>query len=132
MSRQALCPRAQANQLLDAGRAGDHEIVVRVDPAAFGQLLEERAVKAAGAAVVDVLDDGVMAQTRIAQPSRQLLVIAMGKLAIEQQAEPLGMGHVGGIAPGLNLGKGLGHAGKAEEIELVEGRVIEHRRVPQL
>src|SRR6516225_5272730 len=77
------------------GRPGDHQIVVPVDPAAFDELLEEGAVEAAGAAVVDVLDGGVMAQPGIAQPPRQLLVVAMSDLAVEQQAEPLGMGSAG-------------------------------------
>ncbi len=47
------------------------------------------------AAVVDVLDGGLMAQPRIAQPPRQLLVITIANLAVEQETEPFGLGRAG-------------------------------------
>jgi hypothetical protein len=58
---------------------------VRVDPFAAGTLLEQCAVETARRAIIDVLDDGVLAQRGIAQAGGQALVAAMGDLAVEQQ-----------------------------------------------
>ena len=65
---------------------------MRIDPFAAGELLEQPAIEAARGAVIDILDDGVVAQPGIAQPGREALVAAMGHLAIDEQAEPIGMG----------------------------------------
>ena len=50
------------------------------------QALEQRAVEAARGAIVDVLDGGLVAQPGIAQPGAQPSVVALGRLAIEQQS----------------------------------------------
>jgi hypothetical protein len=86
---------------------------VRVDPLAVGELLEQSAVEAARGPVIDVLDAGLLAQSGIAQPGGQPLVAAMSELAIDQQPEPVGMSERGGFVGGLELDKGLGHAGEA-------------------
>jgi hypothetical protein len=57
---------------------------VRVDPLAAGELVERPTIEAARGAVIDVLDDGLMAQSGIAQPSGETLVAAIGDLAIDQ------------------------------------------------
>jgi hypothetical protein len=44
----------------------------------------------------------------------------MGELAIEQQAEPVGMSECGGLVVSFELGKRLGHAGEAKLAQLVE------------
>jgi hypothetical protein len=54
--------------------------------------VEQRAIEAARGPVVDVLNDGVVAQPGIAQSSGQSLIATMGHLAIDEQAEPVGMG----------------------------------------
>src|SRR5437763_8408034 len=94
-----------------AGRPAQNQIVVRVDPLAIGELLEQSAVEAAGSPVIDVLDTGLLAQSGIAQPGGKPLVAAMGELAIEQEAEPVGMSERGGFVGRFELGKRLGHAG---------------------
>ena len=43
----------------DAGRAAQDQIVVRVDPFAAGELVEQAAIEAARGAVIDILDDGL-------------------------------------------------------------------------
>jgi hypothetical protein len=96
------------------GRPAQDQIVVRVDPLAIGELVEQSAVKAAGGSVIDVLDAGLLAQSGIAQPGGEPLVAAVGELAIEQEAEPVGMGERGGFVGGLEFGKGLSHAGEAK------------------
>ena len=83
------------------------------DPLAGGELEEEGAVEAAWGPVIDVLDAGLLAQSGIA-PGGQPLVAAMGELAIDQQPEPVGMSERGGFVGGLELGKGLGHAGETQ------------------
>ena len=52
----------------DAGRAAQDQIVVRIDPLAIGKLVEQPAIEAARGAVIDILDDGLVAQSGIAQP----------------------------------------------------------------
>jgi hypothetical protein len=44
----------------NAGRADEGQIVVGVDPFALDQLLEQSAVKAAGIAIVDVFNAGLL------------------------------------------------------------------------
>ena len=113
--------RAGKPTFADAGRAAQDQILVGVDPVAVGELLEQRAIEAARGAVIDILDDGLMAQPGIAQPGEQALVAAIADLAIEQQAEPFGMGERRGFAGCFELGEGLGHAGKPELVQLIEG-----------
>jgi hypothetical protein len=56
-----------------------------------------------------------VAQPGIAQPGGEALVAAMGHLAIDEQAEPIGVGQRRAIAGGFEFGEGLGHAGQREE-----------------
>ena len=51
-----------------ASRPAQNQIVVRVDPLAIGELVEQSAVEAAWGPVIDVLDAGLLAQSGIAQP----------------------------------------------------------------
>src|SRR5437868_12150607 len=57
----------------DAGWPAQDQIVVRIDPFAGGEFVEQRAIETAGNSVIDVLDDGMVAQSGIAQPSREAL-----------------------------------------------------------
>jgi len=111
--------------LADAGRSAQDQIVVRIDPRTIGELVEQGAVEAARGAVVDVLDDGVLAQPGIAQPGRQALVAAMRDLAVEQQPQPVDMTERCGLARGLEFAESLGHAGKSELVQLIEHRMGE-------
>ena len=61
------------------------------DPLAAGQLVEQGAIEAARGSVIDVLDDGVVGQSGIAQPGGRTFVAAMGDLAVDEQAEPIGV-----------------------------------------
>src|ERR1700740_2087330 len=47
----------------------------------------------------------------------------MGKLAIEQETEPLGMAECGSFARRLEFGKGLSHSRKPELAQLVKRRM---------
>ena len=114
----------------DAGWAAQDQIVVRVDPLAIGELMEQRPIEAARGAVIDVLDDGVVTQPGIAQAGGEALVAAMGDLAIDEETEPIDMGEGCAFAGGFELGEGLGHAGKPEFGELIEHRMGQHFHSP--
>ena len=81
--------RAGDPALADAGRAGDEQVLVPLDPVAGGELLEQRAVEAARRLQIDVLDDGVLAQAGEPQAGHEPLVVALGRLAVDQQGEAL-------------------------------------------
>src|SRR5207302_8277610 len=51
------------------------------------------------------------------------LVAAMGELAIEQEAEPVGMAECGSLTRGFEFGKGLSHSRKPELAQLVKRRM---------
>ena len=59
------------------------------DPAASGELLEQRTIEPARHAEVGILDDGALPQSGVAQSAIEPLVLPAGRLAIEQQAEPV-------------------------------------------
>ena len=125
------CDRGRSQPTLaDTGRPAQDQIVVRVDPFADGKLLEQGGVEVTRGAVVIVLDDGVLARTRIAQTGSEPLVTAMRKLAIEQQPKPVGVAERRGVDGGFQFGEGLGHAGEAELVQLVERRVGEQLGSP--
>ena len=107
----------------DAGWPAQDQIVVRVDPFAGSKLVEQGAIEAARGTVIDVLDDGMVAQSGIAQPRCETFVAAMGDLTIDAQAEPIGLGEGRAFAGGFEFGKGLGHAGKPKLGELIEHRM---------
>jgi hypothetical protein len=51
----------------------------------------------------------------------------MGDLAIDEQAEPIGVGQSCAFAGGLEFSEGLDHAGKPKFGELVEHRMGQQR-----
>jgi len=53
-------------------------------------LLEPAAIETALGAIVDILDDGIVAQLRVAQASCQSLVAPVAELAFDQKPEPFG------------------------------------------
>src|SRR5262249_5522608 len=114
-----------------AGRTAQNQIVVRVDPLAIGELLEQSTVEAAWGPVIDVLDARLRAQSGIAQAGGQPLVAAMGEFAIDQQPEPVGMSECGGFVASFEFGKRLGHAGEAKLAQLVEHWMGKQLHSPQ-
>ena len=60
----------------DAGRPDQGQVVVGVDPFAFGELLEQGAIEPTGGAIVDVFDARLLAEFCRAQPRRQPFVPA--------------------------------------------------------
>src|SRR5581483_10312026 len=75
--------------LADAGRADDEQVLMPVDPLAGDELLEQRLVEPARRLHVDILDDGILPEAGEPQPSDQPLVLALGRLTVDQQCEAL-------------------------------------------
>src|SRR5215470_10740792 len=114
----------------DPGRPFDDQVLRLVDPAAGNQGLEQGSVETAGGTVIDVLDRRLVAQPGIAQPGPQASFIAFGRFTIEEQAEPFGVRQAGACRIGLQLGKGPRHAGEAQLVQLVEGRMHQQCQSP--
>ena len=109
--------RAGDPALADAGRAGDQQILVAVDPVASDELLEQGAVEAADGAQIDILDDGGLAQAGELEARDEALVVALGGLAVDQQAEALLEAECGDVGLSSLLLERLGHAGKPKAIK---------------
>jgi hypothetical protein len=101
-------------------------MVMVANPLATGELLEEGEVEAARGAEVDILDHGGLAQSGFAQTTREALVLAAGRLTIDQQAEPILAGQLGGIGSVLQLDQGIGHGRQAERAQPLHRRMDQH------
>ncbi len=113
--------------LAQAALPANEQIALLGDPAAGGELLEERFVELALCAVVDVLDRGLaVAQARRAQADLRAFARAIGDLAIEQECEPFAVGEIPGGILLFELDEGVGHAVEIERSELVECGMSEH------
>ena len=70
----------------DTGGAADAQVETVAQPLATAQLQDQRLIQPARAAVVDVFDAGVVLEPGLAQAATQALVVAVGQLAVDQQA----------------------------------------------
>jgi hypothetical protein len=113
----------------DAGWSNERQIVVGIDPVALGQLLEQRAVKTARTAIINIFDAGLLAQLGIAQAGYEPFVAPPRRFAIKEEPKPFAMTKVIGLALCIDFGEGLGHALKAERVELIERWMIEQNRL---
>ena len=87
----------------------------------------ERLVEAAPRAVIDVFRAGAhMAQPGCAHAGLKALGLPAGDLAVDEQAQPFGMGQVGGAVLRLQFGKGFGHTVEAQGLQVIAGRMVEH------
>jgi hypothetical protein len=101
-----------------------------VDPGTLRKLLEQRTIESARGAVIDIFDGGLMAQPGVAQAGVQPPVASVAGLLVEQQGEPFGMGQRRGFTGCFDLTEGLGHAGKSELTQKIEGGMSEQGVVP--
>ena len=109
------------------GGSGDEDVAVGIDPVALGERQHGRAVEPSRRPQVEVLDDRIAAQPSGLQLAGEAAVLAVGGLAVDEQAEPLLEGEPG-VGGGLELlGEGTGHAAQAQGLELLDRRVDEHR-----
>lgn len=95
-------------------------------PLAGGELLEQRAVEAARRVQIDVFDNGGLAQLGLAQAAGKALVLAAGRLAVDQQAEPVFPAQLGGVGRVLQLDEGIGHGRQAERAQPLDRGMDQH------
>src|SRR5215472_11885137 len=96
------------------------------DPAAGGQLLEQRLVEPPWRAVVDIFDRGLaVTQPSGTQPGLEAPGVAIGGLAVEQQRQPFGVRETAGLLLGLEFDESLRHAVDVERSELLHGRDLQ-------
>jgi len=123
-----LVPEGASNPgFADPGRADDQQVLLAVDPIPGGELLEQRAIEAAGRPKVDVLDDRLLAQGSKPQACDQAFVAPLHCLPIEQQGETLLEAQGGNVGLSSLVVERLGHAGQAEGLQAFLGRMGEHR-----
>ena len=127
VAARLVAERAGNPVLADTGRADDQQVLLAVDPVAGGQLVEQRAVEAARRPQIDVLDDGLLPQGGEPQAGDQPLVLALGRLAVEQQRQPLLEGQRRDVGLSALIIERLGHAGQPEGEQAFLGWMSKHR-----
>ena len=129
----ASCPlsqRAGKPTFTDAGGSADDQVLAGLNPLPEAELLEQGTVEPAWAAVISVLDSGLMAQAGIPQAHGEAPVAAIAGFAVQEESKPLGVREILRLVGSNDLAEGLGHAVQAEGLELVEGGMIEQGRSP--
>src|ERR1700740_1899721 len=101
-------------------------MVMVANPRATGELLEESAVEATRGTEIDILAYAARAQSGFAQTVREAFVLAAGRLTIDQQAEPILTGQLGGIGSVVQLDQGIGHGRQAERAHPLRRRIDQH------
>ncbi len=71
-----------------------------------------------------------MLEPGLAQAATQALVVAFGQFAVDQQAEAFFEAQAVDVGGFQLLGEGLEHAGQAQGLELVQGRLAQHGGIP--
>jgi len=102
-------------------------MMVPADPFTARELEEQSPVEPAVGAEIDVLDDGRLAQPGLAQTAGEPLVLAAGRLAVDEQPEPILAAEFAGIGSVLQLDEGIGHGGEAERAQALDRGMDQHR-----
>jgi hypothetical protein len=102
------------------------QVVGVTDPLTGDEVLEERTIETTGGAIVDVLDGGGLTELGTGQAAREAAVVAGSDLAIDEEAEPIGVRHPGRLGIVLQFDEGIGHGGEAEGAQAIDGGVNEH------
>ena len=118
--------RAGKPGLAGAGWADNDQVVAVTDPLTGDEVLEERTIETTGGAIVDVLDGGGLTELGTGQAAREAAVVAGSDLAIDEEAEPIGVRHPGRLGIVLQFDEGIGHGGEAECAQAIDGGVKEH------
>lgn len=102
---------------------------MRRHPLGVSQCEDDRSVQPARTAEVEVLDRRVDAELGRPEVPLQAAVVAVLGLPVDEHPQALLEGE--GLVVGAFelLREGAGHAREVERVELLEGRVGEHRRV---
>jgi hypothetical protein len=104
-------------------------MLAMTDPVTACEFVEQGTIQAARCPEVGVLNDGVLAQSGMAQSPVETFGVASGHLTVEQQAEPILAGEIGGGRGGLHFEERIGHGGHAEAAQALGQGMHQHRRL---
>src|SRR3990172_2133356 len=114
--------------LPDAGRPGDGDVVVLLDPAAGGELAHAGFVELTAHRVVDVLAAGVWEPgLRLVQGTAEALILAVQPLGVDQQRESLVKTEAAALRVLLLLHPGPRQRVQPQRHQLLERRFVQHR-----
>ena len=115
----------------EAGLTGDQQVLMAIDPAAVDQMRHDGAVEATWGAQIKILDAGGLPEGGELQAGGQALGVALGGLAIDQEAEALFEAkRLEGWAGAALLVQRAGHSGQAERGEALGSGVGQHQSSP--
>src|SRR5271154_1197521 len=97
------------------------------DPVTASEFVEQGTVQTARCTEVGVFHYRGLTQPGLTEPSAETLVVARGRLAVDQQAEPVLARELGSGRIRLHLKERIGHGGHAEAAQALGQRVDEHR-----
>jgi len=107
--------------LPDAGRTDQDDVLVILDPAAGGELPDDRLVELAAGRIVDGFEAGLRElQLRLLQGAGEARVLPGALLGLDEEAEALVEGERGQVGLVLLLRPRGGHGGELEGVELLE------------
>ena len=109
-----------------AGRAGDDDVLVMLDPVARAELVDQRAFQSAGRTEVEVFDAGGLFQSGVSRAGGQRAVLPPKPLAFDQQTEAFIKGQFSAARLGTLFIVGFGHAVELHGIEFDLGRFVQH------
>jgi hypothetical protein len=111
--------RAGDPTFAEPGFPDDGQVLVTGDPVAGDELGEQCLVETARRLHVDVLDDGRLAQAGELQPADEPLVLALDRLAVDHEREPLLEAKRGNVGLLALLLQRFGHAGEPQRHQAV-------------
>ena len=111
---------------LSAGRSGDEQVVLALDPAAVSEAEHLLAVEGARVLEVDVLDGGGIAHLGRAESALELALLAGRPLAVDQESQPLVEAQARALARAELLLEGLRHAQELHGVHLFQGLLGQH------
>jgi hypothetical protein len=79
--------RRRSTSCAHAGGAVDEQVEPLAEPTAGGEAQDQGLVEPPGGTLVDILDAGVLLELGLPQAGLQAPILALGELAVGQQAE---------------------------------------------
>ena len=125
-----MCQGAGQPGFTHASRTVDDQVESVAQPLAATQLQDQALVQPARGTVVDVFEAGAVLEPGLAQAAAEALVVAFGQFAVDQQAEAFHEAQAVDVRGFQLLGECLEHAGQAQGLELVQGRMGQHGGIP--
>src|SRR3989304_516594 len=112
---------AAQKRLATAGCTVDEKILVLTDPVAGTQARQLRPVKTAASAEIEVFKGSALLELCELQQTREPPVLAVGDLALDQQAEAIFEGQALGAGLGHLLAQRGGHTVELQLVQCIEG-----------